>query len=97
MKKIAKTLLVAAELGLFLLVIQRRFQVESPAFVRIVELAIAGFLIHAFLPRRLRLSFFLLLSLAGILLVFGVRDGLGVIGIGLALVGLCHLPVRFSA
>jgi hypothetical protein len=38
-------------------------------------LAFAGFAIHAFLPLRYRLPFFLALSLAGIALVLGVIRG----------------------
>jgi D-alanyl-lipoteichoic acid acyltransferase DltB (MBOAT superfamily) len=96
-KSLGRTLVVAAELGLFLLVIERRFQVESPAFVHLVRLALAGFLVHSFLPARFRLSFFFLLSLIAIVMVFGPGDGLWVIGVGLALVGVCHLPVRPAA
>ncbi len=58
-------LIVLAQLGLFTLVL-RQFQIESGAFIRLALLAFAGFAIHAWLPLRYRLPFFLALSLAGI-------------------------------
>ena len=91
-----RTLVVAAQLGLFYLVLDRRFQVESEVFVDIVRLALVGFLIHSLLPPRYRLRFFLLLSIAAILIVFGFVNGAWLIGVGLALIGICHLPVPFS-
>ncbi|RPJ40957.1 MAG: hypothetical protein EHM19_12840, partial [Candidatus Latescibacterota bacterium] len=96
-KNLGKTIVVAAELALFLLVIERRFQVESAAFTQIVRLAIAGYLVHALLPKRFRAAFFLLLSLAAIVLVFGAKDGAALIAFGLVLIGLCHLPIPIAA
>ncbi len=84
------------QLGLLVLVM-RQFQLESGALTRIAELSLVGFVIHSLLPRRYRLPFFVLLSFAGILLVLGVREGLWLIGLGLALIGLCHLPISFKA
>ena len=45
---------------------------------------------------RYRLPFFLLLSLAGIVLVLGFGNGVWLVGIGLVLIGICHLPDRAS-
>ena len=49
-----------------------RFNIHNPAFVRLVQLALVGFVVHALLPREWRLHFFVALSAAGILLVLGL-------------------------
>ncbi|MCI0621684.1 MAG: SGNH/GDSL hydrolase family protein [Acidobacteria bacterium] len=87
--------LVVAQLAL-LVFIMRQFQIESSAFLRVVLLAFGGFVVHSFLPFRYRLPFFLGLSLGAIWIVFGTANGIWLVGIGLALIGLCHLPVPFS-
>ncbi len=91
-----KTLAIAAQLALFLFVVERRFELESPAFRVICRIAAGGFLVHAFLPRRFRLPFFALLSVAGILWILGPATGGWVVGLSLALIGICHLPAPFS-
>jgi D-alanyl-lipoteichoic acid acyltransferase DltB (MBOAT superfamily) len=92
---LARFAAVAAQFSLLVLVMQE-FRIETPAFYEhIMPLALAGFLLHAVLPLRQRLLFFVLLSLAGILLVFGPRASTTLVGIGLGLVALCHLPVPF--
>jgi len=90
----AKFLCVVVQLGLLALVL-RQFQVESSAFLRIALLAFAGFTVHHFLPLSYRLPFFVLLSLAGVAMVFGMESGVWLIALGLALIGICHLPVSF--
>ena len=87
---------IAAELGLLLLTL-RQFQIESSALLRLSMLAFAGFAVHAFLPMRYRLPFFTVLSLAGILLVFGFAQGAWLIALGLVLIAICHLPIAFGA
>jgi D-alanyl-lipoteichoic acid acyltransferase DltB (MBOAT superfamily) len=86
---------ILVQLGLLALVL-RQFQIESGAFLRLVLLAFAGFAVHALLPLRLRLPFFLLLSLAGIVLVLGFENALWLVGLGLVLIGICYLPIAFS-
>jgi len=44
---------------------------------------------------RYRLPFFVALSLAGIVLVLDVINSVWIVGIGLVLIGICHLPVSF--
>ena len=66
--------IVLAQLGIVTIVL-RQFQIESAAFLRLALLAFAGFAVHALLPLRYRLPFFLALSLAGIGLVLGVVNG----------------------
>ena len=85
--------ILAAQLGLLLLVM-RQFQIESNAFVRVAALAFGGFAVHYFLPARLRSPFFLFLSLTSIAIVFG-SAGAWLVGIGLLLICICHLPLPF--
>jgi len=94
--RIARILLVALELALLVLVI-RQFAVESHALLRVAVVASIGFLIHSFLPMAFRLRFFVLLSLAGIFVVFEGIASAWLVGLGLSLVGVCHLPVSLRA
>jgi hypothetical protein len=84
--------LVGFELALILGVVYR-FEIETRQhFLPVLCLAVGGFLVHAWLPRRLRAWFFALLSLAGIMFVLGWPSGAWVIGIGAGLIALCRLP-----
>jgi hypothetical protein len=87
-------LLLVAQLVLLAMVL-RQFQIESGAFRLLALVTFAGFAVHALLPMRYRLPFFLALSLTGIVLVLGVTNAAWLIGIGLVLIGLCHVPVSF--
>ena len=90
-------LLVALQLGL-LLVVMHLFQIEEQfGLLRLTSLIFGGFIVHALLPKSYRLPFFLALSLAAIGVVLGMKQGAGLIAIGLALIGLCHLPIAFGA
>ena len=74
------------------------FQLENQAFYHnIMLLTFYGFLIHYFLPSHYRLPFFLLLSLAAIAGILGFVNSAWLIGIGLGLIGICHLPVSYNA
>ncbi len=93
---VGKFLSVAIQLGLLVLVV-RQFQLENQTFYeKLMPLAFGGFLVHYFLPQRYRLAFFLLLSAAGIYLAFGFLNSLWLVGLGLLLIGLCHLPAPFA-
>ena len=86
---------VALQLGVILL-LARAFHLESPAFYDIVlPLAAGGFVVHHWLPRKYQLWFFVSLSVAGMLLVFGLVSGAWLVGIGLGLIALCHVPIAF--
>ncbi len=78
-----------------LAVLVKRYNIESPAFLHLTLLAFGGFVLHYFLPLTYRLPFFLLLSLAGIVLVLGWEGAAWLIGIGLVLIGVCHLRLAF--
>jgi D-alanyl-lipoteichoic acid acyltransferase DltB (MBOAT superfamily) len=74
------------------------FQIENRAFyVDLMALTCAAFVVHHFLPFRYRLPFFLIVSFLGIGVIFGFRKGAVLIGIGLILVGICHLPILLRA
>src|SRR5688572_18795477 len=86
--------LIALQLGLVLLLF-RQYQIENPGFRWLAQLAFAGFVIHAFLPLRYRLPFFALLSVTGGAIVIGPANFAWLFGIGLVLIGICHLPLPF--
>lgn len=90
-----KYFVVTGELALLLLVIHQ-FKIEANrGFLELSKLIFGGFLIHALLPLRYRLSFFLLVSLGGIFYLLGLANGAWLIGISLGVIALCHLPVSY--
>ena len=96
-QSVIKFLGITIQLGLLVLV-SRQFVLESQAFYHnVMLLTFFGFLVHHFLPQRSRLYFFLLLSFAAIAGIFGFLNGAWLIGIGLGLIGVCHLPISFAA
>jgi D-alanyl-lipoteichoic acid acyltransferase DltB (MBOAT superfamily) len=86
---------ILAQLGIVTIVL-RQFQIESAAFLRLALLAFAGFAVHALLPLRYRLAFFLGLSLVGIAFAVGFVNGVWLVTLGLLLIGVCHLPIAFG-
>src|SRR5262249_35231264 len=84
-----------AEFGLLVLII-RLFELESARFGDLAVLMWIGFIIHHLLPLKLRMPFFVILSLAGLKLVAGGTIALCVLGGGLALITVCHLPIPFA-
>jgi hypothetical protein len=93
---VLRFLVIAAQLAV-LIVLFNVFQIEpSSGLLRVLPLVFAGFLVHAFLPLRYRQQFFLLLSVAAFAVVLGPRAALLLVVLGLALIGICHLPVAFS-
>lgn len=64
---------------------------------RLMPVVVVGFAIHAMLPQRFRITLFLLLGLAGALLLFGPVGAAMLIGAGLVLIGACHLPIPHRA
>jgi len=88
--------LIVLQLGLLILLV-RSFELESQAFYNsVMMLTFYGFLVHFFLPMEYRMPFFLLLSLVAIIGIFGAQNGAWLIGVGLAMIGVCHLPVKYS-
>jgi D-alanyl-lipoteichoic acid acyltransferase DltB (MBOAT superfamily) len=75
----------------------RVFNLETNALEKVATLVLATFLVHHFLPTAWRLPAFALLSVTSILLLFGWTTGGFLLGLGLLLIGLAHLPVPFVA
>ncbi len=73
----------------------RLLNIESPAFESVLTLALAGFLVHHFLPASWRIAFFAALSMATVPLVFGWQAGMWLLALGGLLIALCHIPVAF--
>ncbi|MCC6179366.1 MAG: hypothetical protein IT305_29005 [Chloroflexi bacterium] len=93
--ELARFAVVTIQLGILALVIYQ-FRIENRAFSRdLMLIVLGGFVVHHLLPRQYRLPFFFLLSLLAIGVVFGALDGAWTIGLGLALIGICHLPLAF--
>ena len=75
----ARHVAIAVQLGLLIALIYK-FDLVNASFHDLCILIFFGFLVHASLPRHLRLHCFLALSLAGIVLVLGA-DGLWLVGL----------------
>ena len=74
-----------------------QFNLHNKSFQQLVAGAFAAFLVHSALPLRLRAPFFLGFSLLAFWFVLGLRDTLALVGIGGVLIGLCHLPLSWTA
>jgi hypothetical protein len=85
---------VSFQFGLLVLLI-RQFELERGPLGDVMLLAWIGFAIHHFLPGRLRLPFFTILSMASVPLAIGLPLGGFVLGAGLVLIGLCHMRRPF--
>jgi hypothetical protein len=72
-----------------------QFQIGGSVFLRILMLAIAGFILRFALPHRSQLTFFVVLSLIGSVWVLGPLTAAWMVAIGLLILGICHLPVSF--
>jgi len=91
-----KFLTIAVQLGLLVVIMRLSFLEHNAFYHNVMLLTLYGFIIHYFLPQPYRLPFFLLLSLGGIFGVFGLADGAWLIGLGLALIGICRLPISLA-
>jgi len=90
-----KFLSLTVQLGLLVFVMQKCYLEHNAFYEKVMPLAFYGFIIHHLLPRQFRLSFFIILSLAGIMSVFGWADSAWLLGLSLLLIGICHLPTPF--
>ena len=68
---------------------------QITGFFHLIPIILGGFVIHSFLPARFRPLFFLIVSVAGILVVIPPPSGLAIIAIGLLFIGVCHLPINY--
>ncbi len=102
--RLLRFLAILLQLGLFLVVLYL-YDLESRAFLHLSVAVFFGFTVHYFLPHRLRRPFFAALSLFCLASVFGFQlerwsipglvSAAWIVGLGLGIVGLCHLPVPF--
>ncbi|MGE3841301.1 MAG: GDSL-type esterase/lipase family protein [Vicinamibacterales bacterium] len=93
---VARLLALLAQLGALLLMVFY-FRIESEAFFRVFLLTVVGFGVHYFLPLRHRLPFFVSLSLVAVVIVLGLEQAAWLVGLALAILGLAHAPISFSA
>lgn len=81
-----------------LFVLAAEFRIEHQAFYeRVLPLVFAGFVVHHLSPARWRMGAFALLSIASIMVVFGVTQGAWLLTTGLALIAIVHLPLPLPA
>jgi hypothetical protein len=69
---------------------------EETKLTQILPVILGGFAIHFWLPKKLKLPFFLIISFASILVALGVLNGLVLIGVGALLILTCHLPIKYN-
>jgi hypothetical protein len=92
-----KFLIVAAQLGILVL-LMRLYSIENRTFsVQIFAIVFYGFLLHDLMPLEWRPSFVLLLSFTSIYVVFGWASSLWLIGLGLLVLSVFQLPFTFAA
>jgi alginate O-acetyltransferase complex protein AlgI len=90
---ISKFSLLILQLGL-LVAVMALFKLENQAlYHNLMLITFFGFILNFIFPMPYRLTFFLMLSLAAILGLFGFSGGIWMIAIGMALIGLCNLPI----
>jgi D-alanyl-lipoteichoic acid acyltransferase DltB (MBOAT superfamily) len=87
---------VLAHLAL-LLGVFRVFRIEGRAFQSIVLMALAALPVHYLLPYRWKRPLFLAVSVFGLGWVFGAETTSVVLALAAVLVGICYLPVGWTA
>ncbi len=75
-------------------ILVRWFDLENDVLQDLMVLALAGFLVWMMLPVRLRLIWFGVVSILGLVWIAGPLSALWILSIGAVLIGCCHLPVR---
>ncbi|MCF8238475.1 MAG: hypothetical protein K9I85_09995 [Saprospiraceae bacterium] len=66
---------------------------DQLALEQLMPIVVGGFVIHSLLPRSYRMTFFVLLTVLSALILFGFMDGLILVGIAMAMIGITYLPV----
>jgi len=87
---------IVAQLALLCAAIHLLEIEQGGGLPRIAWLVLGGFAVHALLPHAAKAPFFLALSIGGLFAVIGL-DALWLLGLGLGLFGLCHLPLNLTA
>lgn len=91
-----KLVLIIAQLAIVLSIIYKFRIEEGHGLLLAVFPIFGGFIIHSFLPYKFRLPFFLFLSILTFGIVLGLLNTIILVGIGLIIIGIVHLPVRFN-
>lgn len=92
---IARNWLALSQLALVALVVHL-YQIEGAPFQKVMVATAAGFVVSMILPLAYRLTFFTALSVATIFWVLGPVDAAWLMALGLALIGVCHLPIAMA-
>jgi len=73
------------------------YRLEGRAFQMLAMTALAALPVHYALPFRCKKPFFVAVSIAGLIGVFGVAAAAVVLGIAAILIGACYLPIPWHA
>ena len=95
-RDLRKFLPIWAHLAL-LLAVMKEYHVEGRALFLLMSIALAALPVHYLLAYRWKKPFFLGLSFVGLFAVFGLMPGLVVTGLAAAFIGVCRLPIAWSA
>jgi D-alanyl-lipoteichoic acid acyltransferase DltB (MBOAT superfamily) len=90
-------ILLVAQLGLVLLVADQFLIEQTYGFGKLIPIIFVGFIIHTLLPLRWRALFFLLLFPVSAIALLGILSGAALIGLGIVLFLICHIPVSITA
>ena len=80
-----------------LLAVIKVYRVEGRALFLLTSIALAALPVHYLLAYRWKKPFFLALSVVGLFVVFGVGPAATVSALALGLIGVCRLPIAWSA
>lgn len=95
--EIVKFAILAAQVGLLAIAL-RTYDIENIGFSKyLTALIFCGFITNHFIPASQRPTYFLLLSLAGLLGVMHLKNTLLIVGVGSALIVICHLKIALLA
>jgi alginate O-acetyltransferase complex protein AlgI len=95
-RDLRKFLPIWGQLALLLAVL-KVYHVEGRALFLLTSIALAALPVHYLLAYRWKKPFFLAVSVVGLFVVFGIAAGLVVSGVALAFIGVCRLPIAWSA
>ncbi|MDP6978946.1 MAG: hypothetical protein QF570_10140 [Myxococcota bacterium] len=98
--------LVVAQLAV-VIAAATRYRFESPAFQKSLPWIGVAVVAHHFLPQRYRMPFFTTISMVSVVYVLGIgpagfdiasalKQAAPLIGMGLFLIALCHLPIAYG-
>ena len=80
-----------------LLAVMKVYHVEGRALFLLTSIALAALPVHYLLAYRWKKPFFLATSVLGLFVVFGAGPGLAVSALAAAFIGICRLPIAWSA